>query len=214
MSNYSYWTNHDLNLQPQVLSGKKHDSFDYYVIDDFLDDPILARESVLAQSFEAPPNPKKAVISYNAGIPDSLADEIKEKLQSFLNLSIEFHPRSKCAATFSHVPLNQVCHVDGGDQMRMFNWTVIIYLNLPEQCQGGTRLFKHKSTGHIHNHLGWQYYAKDARDASKWEVSAEVEMKFNRALLCPAWLFHSLAFTFGSDLNDARLTINPKVIAY
>jgi len=57
-------------------------------------------------------------------------------------------------------------------------------------------------------------YAVDFRDEAKWEQVDEIEMMFNRALFTPAWKFHSLAFPFGHDKTDARLTLNPKIIAY
>lgn len=210
----SYWINEDINYLPPQLDGLQHNDFDYFVVDDFLDNPLDARNELLKQNFEAPPNPKTGVISFNSPIPNGLLDELNPKITSVLSKRIEFHPRSKCAATYESVPLQQVCHVDGGDNMIMFNWTVVLFLNLPEQCRGGTRLFRHLPTGHNYNKLGMSHYVEDIRDESKWEMVEEVQMKFNRALFLPAWLFHSLAFTFGDTIENARLTVNPKVIAY
>ncbi len=209
----SYWGSEKINSTPNDLANVEHLDFEYFVIDDFLSDPESVREEMLGLNFETPPNPKKGVISFNSAIPETITSEIQPKIQKALNKTVQFHPRSKIAATYEHVPLNNVCHVDGGDGMTMFNWTVIIYMNTPEQCRGGTRIFKHKETGDIYNRLGWSHYAGDSFDVDKWELVEEVEMKFNRALLLPAWLFHSLAYTFGDEINNARLTINPKIVA-
>ena len=147
----TYWGNKNINYEPPQLQGVKHTSTDLILVDDFLDDPHAARELIMQQQFEPPPNPKMGVISFNAGIPDSLYAEMLPKLEKHLGKKVEYHPRSKCAATFESIPTNSVCHVDGGDNMTMFNWTVVVYLNLPEQCRGGTVFFKHKHTEHIFN---------------------------------------------------------------
>ena len=212
-STVNYWSDEDINFEPPGLQGYAHDSLSHIVVDDFLDDPVMARELVMNLNFEAPPDPKHGVISFNGKIPQALMEQMRPKIEELLSKKIEYHPRSKCALTFAHTPTNSVCHVDGGDNMRMFNWTVIVYLNLPEQCRGGTSLFRHRATGHVCNKNGVEYYASDFSDSAKWELLEEVGMKFNRALLLPAWLFHSLSFTFGDSVENARMTLNPKVVA-
>jgi len=208
----SYWTNPNLNSE-RSPSEREEWPEDIIVVDDFLADPVAARQTILKLSFEPPPNPAAGVISYNAAIPGALRDEMRPKIEKVLKRPIAYHPRSKCAMTFASVPLNSVCHVDGGDGMRMFNWTVVVYLNLSEQCSGGTDFFRHRPTGHVRNENGVAFYNRDFRDPTKWELVQRVDMRFNRALFTLAWRFHSPAFTFGTEKENARLTINPKVIA-
>jgi hypothetical protein len=214
MNSTTYWSNNNLNYCPPQLANLKAPASNIIIIDDFLDDPDQTRKQLLSLRFAPPINPKTGVVSFNALTPDNILSEIQPKLSEALNKKIEYHPRTKCAATFKSIPPHSICHVDGGDGMKMFNWTVIIYMNPPEQCQGGTVLYRHLPTGHSCNHLGIQYYKPDFKKADKWEVEEKVPMKFNRALLCPAWRFHSLEYTFGNTIKNARLTINPKVIAY
>jgi len=214
MEKKSYWVNPDLNYQPPELQSVNNDKFDTIVCEDFLDDPVAARNLLLGLEYHAPPDPERGVISFNGAIPESVLDEILDKSGGILGGNIKLHPRSKCAATYEKYPKNSVCHVDGGDNMRMFNWTLVIFMNLPEQCRGGTLLYKHKHTGHLYNKYGMGYYGDDFLKEDKWELVEEVEMKFNRAMFLPAWRFHSLSYTFGEVIDDARLTLNPKLIAF
>lgn len=208
----SYWEKRELNYQPQGLGQMTHAGLDFVMLDDFLDDPMAARQQILDLDFQAPPNPEVGVISFNGPIPDSLVEELDQKLSAHFGTPVEFHPRSKCALTFANVPKRNICHVDGGNNMCMFNWTVVVYLNTPEQCQGGTNMYRHIPTGDLHNKRGHGFYAADYRDPKKWELVGQAEMEFNRVLLCPAWRFHGLDFTFGDSKETARMTLNPKVI--
>ena len=209
----NYWNNARLNCMSTTLAKQCHTDMDYFVVDDFLDNPIKARDLVLSLEFEAPPDPERGVISSNGLIPEILLDEMRPKIEHHLHKTIEYHPRSKCAITYKNVPKRNICHTDGGDNMCMFNWTVVVYLNTPEQCQGGTSMYRHIATGDIYSKRGNDFYYTDFRDPSKWELIDEVPMMFNRALFCPAWRFHGLSFTFGDVAETARMTLNPKIIA-
>ena len=214
MNKTEYWENPQLDYEPPEFKSMTHSNFELFYIDDFLDNPHQAREQILNLDFQAPLDPKNGVVSFNGHIPENLLAEMKPKIEKALSKRIDFHPRSKCALTFEKHPHPHVCHVDGGNNMSRFNWTVIVYLNEPEQCNGGTNFFKHIPTGHIYNKEGINRYFQDYSDKTKWEMIEQVDMKFNRVLFCPAWLFHSLAFTFGETKENARMTLNPKVIAY
>lgn len=189
-----YWKK-NLNFMPLEMRGRKHEALEIIIVDDFLSDPDSVREQLLSLNFAVPPNPERDIISSNCNIPDDIRDLLKPRIEHTLNKAIAFHPRSKCALTFEHVPLNAVCHVDGGDGMIMFDWTVVIYLNPPGQCDGGTDFFQHVKTGDIYNKRGYRYYLDDFKDPAKWRLLERVPMRFNRALFCPAWRFHSIAFS-------------------
>jgi hypothetical protein len=97
----------------------------------------------------------------------------------------------------------------------------ILYLNLPEHCQGGTSVFRHRETGLFSfpnaeeqarlalapDGAGYFKYfcEREGVDRSKWEEVARAEMKPNRLVLIGGGLFHSHSSVFGNDLNDGRL---------
>lgn len=100
------------------------------------------------------------------------------------------------------------------------HWTGILYLSLPEHCRGGTEFFRHIPTnterGAYHDDearsMGYpsakQMIAtilEDTLDASRWEMTMRVPMRFNRLVLLRPWLWHSAGESFGSSLQDGRL---------
>lgn len=95
-------------------------------------------------------------------------------------------------------------------------YAVQIYLNDPEDCKGGTRFYKHLPTG-LDINVAYMdedfkktqefskfldYYTEQSKnkyntildsrqiDSSVWENTFEVEMKYNRLVIYPSYLFH------------------------
>lgn len=113
------------------------------------------------------------------------------------------------------LPHNAVhCDADCG------GFAAILYLNLPEQCRGGTALWKHKETGydavpaeHEVRRTGKSHFKtvdkirNDWNDLTKWEQVGLAEMKWNRLAVYPAHCFHSRwpGEAFGKDRFDGRL---------
>ena len=98
-------------------------------------------------------------------------------------------------------------------------FVAIMYLNLPEQCSGGTGLFQHKPTG-LHfmpsdteiRARGQSPYreklriTKDWHNPDAWELTDTLDMKFNRLVVYPCSAFHSRwpREAFGTDPASAR----------
>lgn len=91
----------------------------------------------------------------------------------------------------------------------------ILYLNLPEQCRGGTAFWRHKRTrlemmpelnGPLAIHELKQL-AADWHDASQWEQTSFSAMKFNRFITYPTRMFHSRwpLDGFGQSKENGRL---------
>lgn len=107
-------------------------------------------------------------------------------------------------------------HIDGPVE-----WSGILYLSRPEDCRGGTEFFKHLPTGTERAPLndaelkamGLSSYAavqdeliaRDGNDASKWEVTMQVPMRFNRLVMLRPWMWHSAGEAFGTGMEDGRL---------
>lgn len=99
-------------------------------------------------------------------------------------------------------------------------YALIIYLNLPHQCKGGTAFWRHRKTGFEQMPTEAEIKSKGKspvrifqelsdswNDASKWEQVGIAEMKFNRAVIFPTNVFHSrFPFeAFGTGPEDGRL---------
>ena len=104
-------------------------------------------------------------------------------------------------------------HVDATSSQ----WVGVIYLNTPEQCQGGTSLFRHKGLGldrTPQNQEELEAYGassirdlleKDGNDPSKWEHLMMVPMRYNRLVIYRPWMWHAPADPFGNSLENGRL---------
>lgn len=106
-------------------------------------------------------------------------------------------------------------HIDGPVE-----WSGILYLSRPQDCSGGTEFYRHLPTGTDHAptnaaelaSMGLESFAqvqsdliaRDSNDASKWEMTMRVPMRFNRLVLLRPWMWHSAGEAFGTTMEDAR----------
>ena len=172
--------------------------------DDFYDQPDEVRKLALSKSYNEPP-PDTPRLAVTAVCNDSEARAMAELLQPYVprddnndivSINILFR------YTLANAQKKVFCHVDG------CSYAGLLYLSKPEDCAGGTTIYRHKSTGDeiydkAHKHL------YNFRDASQWEIITEIEMVYNRLVMYPGQLFHSITpIFFGDTIDNARLTQN------
>lgn len=104
-------------------------------------------------------------------------------------------------------------HVDATSQQ----WVGVIYLNPPEQCQGGTSFFRHIGMGIDRTPLTdaelnaygasniLDLLEKEGNDPSKWERLMTVPMRFNRLIMYRPWIWHAPGDPFGNTIENSRL---------
>lgn len=83
----------------------------------------------------------------------------------------------------------------------MGHYSMMLYLNRPEHCRGGTSLVRHLSGDDM------AHWELDHSDPSKWRVYSIAEMQPNRAFIFRAELFHRAEPVggFGTDPTNGRL---------
>lgn len=180
--------------------------------DDFLPDPVGYREQALKQPFYDIRGPDLETYK-NINVRPS--DEFAGLLSARLGKDV------KCGYSLLRVNFdgqmpNNAVHTDSGyDQ-----FAVILYLNRPEDCKGGTAFWRHKKYGWTHwptdeqvrrtcrkaNKIGDQLRG-DANNPDAWELVHVAEMKFNRMIAFPTNTWHSRWPwpAFGKTMEDARL---------
>ena len=175
------------------------------IIDDFHDAPQCVRRLALDASYQSPasqfsPN-KIGPIANRAVVPSEIYKSTINKLHPLIDYDIrdaKFEFRYSTQDTIKR----QSCHADNVD------YAGIVYLTLPQSCQGGTWFYKHIPTGHFYLHPEC-YGEYNYRNADEWEKVYEVDMKFNRFVFYPGKLFHAVAIPFfGQTIEDSRLTEN------
>lgn len=183
--------------------------------DNFAHDVEHARHKVVMGGFTTEQGPDGALYTGISTYPvpqwfDRIAELIGEPITPRLSC---FRLNLKGELPHSWVHSDDICA----------SYASVLYLNLPEQCQGGTAFWRHK-TRHIdrlpsklelykHGLNAEQadqlYRAMDRewKELKHWEKIDFVPMRFNRFVTYPTCLFHSrFPFeAFGSGPQDGRL---------
>ncbi len=105
---------------------------------------------------------------------------------------------------------------DAGERTRIHvdvrgNWAGLVYLNTPDQCKGGTNLYRHRRTGYEDDlQVPKDPILKtalfyDGRFEDRWEITDHIPLKFNRLAMYSAHRFHRESCFFGRSIEDARL---------
>ena len=188
------------------------------IIDDFLRDPHAMRNQALGLKY--------AVGGRYPGLNSTEKINIPQ-LNDIVSQLVYEPVRTPWTPDFSHgsCRVSLASHNQESQPPRIHidqsHWSGILYLSLPENCQGGTEFFRHIPTGTDHVPLtpealkktGYASYDdfraqvldKDALDRSKWELSMTVPMRFNRLVLLQAQYWHTSGPGFGDSLENGRL---------
>jgi hypothetical protein len=174
------------------------------VKDDFYRDPDRVRRLALSKTYQQPPagTPRLAV---TAVCTEAESKAMYDLLQPYLPATTG-NPIVGANILFRYTLADArkkvFCHVDGCSSAG------IVYLTSPENCAGGTTIYRHRATGdEIYRKENRQLY--DFRDPDQWEIIREVEMVYNRLVMYPGQLFHAITpVFFGDRIDNARLTQN------
>jgi hypothetical protein len=189
------------------------------VIDDFYGEPDKVRQRALELDY---PEPETAPNFAGRNSVERIAPRGLEQAISKLVTEPVFgvrqfgHGRCRISLAPDDSSRRFYVHVDAGAY-----WAGVLYLTLPEHCQGGTEFYRHKRLGTdraaIYAHemaaIGAKTYreaaepiiAADSADLTKWEHVMTVPMRYNRLILLRPWLWHAAGRSFGDSLANGRL---------
>ena len=198
------------------------------VCDDFLPDPLAWRQQALAHDFlDASAHrhgnfPGRQTRGGHA--PPALLQRICTALGRSLKWSWPGHGAFRISPSGSLARSD--IHVDHGDSRVAY--AGVLYLSLPQACQGGTSFWRHRETGWFrapspaqaaasrHGSLagfmraqaagGAQGFDQLAQGRGQWDLLFEVPMRFNRLIVYRSDCFHGISQVFGAGPDDARLT--------
>ena len=191
----------------------------YLVVDNFYRDPHMVRNAALRTAYEEYDERNyypgdNSVGKYEVdGLNDIVSSLVHEPVMGNPDA---IHCRFRIATAGAESGAQLRMHVDGANY-----WSGIVYLSLPEHCQGGTEFYRHKELDSDRAPLydsevarfGAQSCAsftqeltrRDSKDASKWEYLFTVPMCFNRCVLFRPWFWHTAGLSFGDRPENARL---------
>lgn len=185
-----------------------------FVIDDFLNDPEAFRQKALSLNYsQLGPYPGRNSVERIeiAGLDQAIADIVRAPLHAPWNPEFS---HMRCRLSLESDEAGKV-HVDPSD------WTGVLCLSRPEDCRGGTELFRHVPSGTERMPVGQasldaagystfeemkqEILEKDAGDPSKWAVTVNVPMAFNRLILIQPKYWHTAGPGFGDSVENGRL---------
>ena len=188
------------------------------IIDEFLDKAEEFRKYAVSRSYEGVRNPQDGVIypDVTIDIPKEIQEEILIKLSWVLTPYCEnkhngadIHPKvmfMRMSKAGVHVP--HQAHTD----KNIADYTLLIYLNKDEDCEGGTDILEHID-GQMKIHPQTQeeidLWKQDTNVPERWSKVGFCPMKFNRAFILRSDLFHrSMPINgFGLTPEDSRLVL-------
>ncbi len=213
----------------------------FMVIDDFYDNPHEVRRIALGMDYPEPeivenfPGRNSAQIMEVGGLDQGISRIVNEPLIAFKE-NPSSHGRFRVSLAGEDANRRSNVHSDvlvnaDGNAPALY-WSGIVYLTLPEHCQGGTEFYRHKPTGMDRAPLyeqelkefGAASYPEaadrimnaDSKDPDKWEHLLTIPMRFNRLVLLRPWMWHTAGISFGDNKENGRLVqlfffaINPQ----
>ena len=178
----------------------------HLVVDDFLEDFAFWREWADVQTFKDEVNPVDGVIY--PGICKAVPSwGIQQRLNGIMGVQVTinsiFMRLSPAGANPPHWAHNDAS---------MGQYSLMLYLNRPEHCQGGTALLEHKLFGlrdGPRDEEEMEAWKQNTNDADAWKQTMVCEMKTNRAFIFRSELMHAAlpVSGFGKDAKDGRLVL-------
>lgn len=177
------------------------------IIDNFYDEPDRIRDLALQARFKTPRNTERGNgVAFGARCCELSFKLMVNQFRERLSQHILIDPKlTMFRYSTADTSAKTVCHTD--DYNPNIEWSTIIYLTLPRDCQGGTSFFRHRPTGKLDNSRPFDWNKANAMDPAEWEEAGQVDMAYNRCIMFRPSLFHSVTPPFfGHSRFEGRLT--------
>ena len=179
------------------------------IIDDFLNDFDSIRKHCDSVNYEGELNPVNGVFypGVSLDIPQDVEDEIIAKIQEAVGGEIKVNAMFLRLST-SDMDAPHQAHTDAS----MGDFSLMLYLNRIEDCEGGTSYVMHKRTGmasHPINEKQVKTWEKDCNNHEAWQITSICPMLPNRAFVFNAASMHRAEPVggFGDNAKNGRLVL-------
>lgn len=180
----------------------------YSEVDDFLPSYEKLRRHCDNLNYDGITNPVDGIFypGISIDIPTEIQQEVLLQLEELhgepVRLNYMFLRRTLAGTEMPH-------QVHSDDSMGQF--TLILYLNRPENCQGGTSLVQHLNGMYCTptDDYGIALWQRDQDKPEQWNVYHECEMRSNVGFVFASWLLHRAEPIggFGQSNKDGRLIL-------
>jgi len=181
------------------------------VFDNFLDDPMALRKTILGQSFMGGAGrfPGKRASSF---YDEALFQSVRCRIEARMGCKIIEWPDPRTHLLHNCVPQLTTSH-DRTWIHHDGSWLNGVLFLTPQEKVGplsGTALMSHIETGWGHKPVGieLEVVQGDIAEGSKWKCDAYAENVFNRLVIIDDFhRYHTAMDYFGEGLHDGRLTM-------
>lgn len=191
------------------------------IVDDFYNQVDTVRKLALSSEY---PEPDNAHTYPGRNSKDKLFNQkIAKKISDLVGCRVVEAPGSangRFRISKKSDSFKQDIHIDQQDNFGP-DWAGVLFLNNTPTNYSGTCFWKHKKYGFewcprnlqeakpygfdSYEQIKQEIIYDDGLDRSKWDLTLNVPMRYNRLVLFRPWLWHSHGENFGSTLQDARL---------
>jgi len=183
--------------------------FNLSAVDDFITEYPAFRRFLDGCDYDGMTNPADGVFypGVSVDIPPYVAKCVKIAISKHTGFEVDV----KCQFLRLSVDGVSAPHQAHNDKL-MSDYLCILYLNRPEDCQGGTSFLRHIETGmdgEPANDAELKAWERDHSTPDAWEVLSMCEMKENRAFIYPSDAMHRSEPVggFGKGAADGRLVM-------
>lgn len=201
---------------------------DLLVVDDFLPDPLAFRAQALALCEQAATYQQGANFP-GVQTPPQPCMAAMQRIADWLGQPLKWDSPDTGAlrASLASDAARADVHVDSPTQPHIYGG--VLYLSLPEHCQGGTSFYRHRATGwagrpdaatlkasgygsfldfqkrHLPPNRKQSFADWERQRDATWEQLFEIPMRFNRLIVFRSDFFHAISGLFGDSLANGRL---------
>lgn len=207
-----------------------------YTIENFYENPHAVREQLRTISYANPADSKNIYpgIDSEDKLPDNLEKYMIDKLIETTGAETAESRTgiSRARVSFDGDRAKSYCHsdreymVEPRELNHLIEWTVLVYLSLPQHCMGGLEFLYNKTIGSDRFPINMEakadlrgvYYeyekllyedifGPDEHCDKVWKGVGRVPMKFNQGIIFPSHYFHRIYDSegFGSSFDNCRL---------
>lgn len=192
------------------------------VVDDFYDDPHAVRARALSLSFRPRQQANYPGGEAHDADQSAVRDRIRALIPNDCDCPCPKQPPFMQGKFRLALAADAQTRPDGVHE-DVQTWSAIIYLSLPEHCDGGVSFYRHRATRALNATPEWEEFVRkkrgvpegmdcvedirrELRERSNWELIGQVPMQFNRLVILNAHCFHASAGIFGDAPASGRLT--------
>lgn len=167
------------------------------VIDDFLPDFAGWRNWADTLDYAGETNPVDGV-TYPGIYSKVPTWGTKQRLDMIMGAPVAIN-MSFLRLSLQGTPVPHWAHNDAS----MGQYSLMVYMNRPEHCDGGTALVRHLQSESV------EIAQADSNDPTKWQIYGACEMKANRAFIFRSDLMHAAMPVggFGDNAQNGRLVL-------